>query len=114
MIAVCQIRVLGGAVARIPEDATAYAHRQSRVLVNFAALHMNPQETPIHQEWADSAVGFLPGGNGSAGYVNFFGKVAPAAVHQAYPGKTWQRLTEVKARYDPENFFHNNQNIPPA
>jgi FAD/FMN-containing dehydrogenase len=46
--------------------------------------------------------------------VNFFGKVAPAAVHQAYPGKTWQRLAEVKARYDPDNFFHNNQNIPPA
>lgn len=114
MMAVCQIRVLGGAISRVPDNATAFPHRQRRMLVNFAAVHMNPLETPIHEEWADTAVDLLPGGNGSAGYVNFFGKVAPAAVQQAYPGTTWQRLVEVKTRYDPDNFFHNNQNIPPA
>lgn len=114
MVAVCQIRVLGGAIARVANDATAYAHRQRRMLVNFAALHMNPQETPVHQGWVDSTAALLTGGNGSAGYVNFLGKVDAAAVRQAYPGTTWQRLAEVKARYDPDNFFHNNQNIPPA
>jgi len=114
MMAVCQIRVLGGAVSRVPNDATAFAHRQRRMLVNFAGLHMDTQETPMHQEWADSVAAFLPGGDSSAGYVNFFGKVNPATVRQAYPGTTWQRLAEVKTRYDPDNFFHNNQNIPPA
>ena len=34
-------------------------------------------------------------------------------VHDAYPGSTWERLTEIKARYDPTNLFHLNQNIPP-
>ena len=114
MMAVCQIRVLGGAVSRVPEDATAYPHRQRRMLVNFAGLHMNPQETPVHQEWANTAVGLLPGGAGNAGYLNFYGKVDSTAVRQTYPRSTWERLAKVKAQYDPDNFFHNNHNIPPS
>jgi FAD/FMN-containing dehydrogenase len=35
-------------------------------------------------------------------------------VREAYPGPTWDRLTEIKARYDPTNLFRLNQNIPPA
>ena len=37
----------------------------------------------------------------------------PERVRDAYPGSTWERLTEIKARYDPANLFHLNQNIPP-
>ena len=37
--------------------------------------------------------------------------IAPA---RAYPGSTWDRLSEIKARYDPDNVFRLNQNIPPA
>jgi FAD/FMN-containing dehydrogenase len=47
-------------------------------------------------------------------YVNFLGEEGQARVHQAYPGPTWDRLAAVKARYDPTNLFHRNQNIPPT
>ena len=47
-------------------------------------------------------------------YVNFLGNEGTAGVHAAYPGATWDRLAAIKARYDPDNLFRLNQNIPPA
>ena len=47
-------------------------------------------------------------------YVNFLGDEGDERVHAAYPGATWDRLAAIKARYDPTNLFHRNQNIPPA
>jgi FAD/FMN-containing dehydrogenase len=46
-------------------------------------------------------------------YVGFLGDEGEERVRAAYPGTTWDRLTAVKARYDPENLFRLNQNIPP-
>ena len=52
---------------------------------------------------------------GDAGaYVNFLGDEGDARVRDAYPGSTWDRLVEIKRRYDPTNLFRLNQNIPPA
>jgi FAD/FMN-containing dehydrogenase len=39
---------------------------------------------------------------------------ATPRIHEAYPGPTWERLAAIKARYDPTNLFHHNQNIPPS
>jgi FAD/FMN-containing dehydrogenase len=47
-------------------------------------------------------------------YVNFLGDVGEDRVRHAYPGGTWERLREIKRRYDPDNLFRLNQNIPPA
>jgi FAD/FMN-containing dehydrogenase len=47
-------------------------------------------------------------------YVNFLGDEGPERVREAYPGPTWDRLAEVKRRYDPHNLFRRNQNIAPA
>ena len=47
-------------------------------------------------------------------YVNFVGDEGEEGVRAAYPGKTWDRLATLKARYDPTNLFRLNQNIPPA
>jgi len=47
-------------------------------------------------------------------YVNFLADEGEARVRDAYPGATWERLTAIKARYDPTNLFRLNQNIPPA
>ncbi len=53
--------------------------------------------------------------NGSSGvYVNFVSHDDPAMVRVAYPGSTWDRLAQVKRRYDPDNLFRLNLNIPPA
>jgi FAD/FMN-containing dehydrogenase len=110
---VVQLRVLGGAVARVPVDATAYAHRGSRIMVNVAAFYSGPKDKALREAWvADFAAALHQGDSGA--YVNFLGDEGQARVRDAYPGPTWKRLAEIKARYDPNNLFRLNQNIPPA
>jgi FAD/FMN-containing dehydrogenase len=113
MMAASQIRVLGGAVARVPADATAYAHRSSRIMMNVAALYQSPVERPVHEEWVNGLADELLQDDAGA-YVGFLADEGEARVRAAYPGPTWDRLREVKRRYDPDNVFRLNQNIPPA
>ena len=47
-------------------------------------------------------------------YVGFLGDEGDERIRAAYPGRTWERLAAIKARYDPENVFRLNQNVPPA
>jgi FAD/FMN-containing dehydrogenase len=112
-MAVTQIRVLGGAVARVPAEATAYAHRTRRIMVNVAALYERPEEKVEHESWVASFAKSLRQG-APAAYVNFLGDEGDARIREAYPGWTWERLAQVKRRYDPTNVFRLNQNIPPA
>jgi FAD/FMN-containing dehydrogenase len=113
MIAATQLRVLGGAAARVPVDATAYAHRQSRIMVNVAALFGSPEEAPKHEPWVTDLADALRDDDQGA-YVNFLGDEGEDRVRAAYPGETWDRLVAVKRRYDPTNLFRRNQNIPPG
>jgi FAD/FMN-containing dehydrogenase len=108
-----QIRVLGGAVARVPAEATAFAHRQRPLMINVAAVYASPEEDAVHRAWAEDAAAALRRGEDAA-YVNFLGDEGAERVRAAYPGATWDRLAEVKRRYDPENVFRLNQNVPPA
>ncbi|MCC6617271.1 MAG: FAD-binding oxidoreductase [Anaerolineae bacterium] len=113
MMAAAQLRVLGGAMARVPADATAFAHRDRRIMANVAAMYVNPDEAATHDAWVEAFATALNQGDARA-YVNFLGAVDAAHVRAAYPGATWDRLTRIKAQYDPTNLFHLNQNIPPA
>ncbi len=107
---VAQLRVLGGAMARVPADATAYAHRTSRIMVNLAAFYEGHDERIVREKWVgDFAAALHQGDNGA--YVNFLGDEGATRVRAAYPGATWDRLMAVKARYDPTNLFRLNQNI---
>ena len=112
-MAVAQIRVLGGAMARVPAEATAFAHRSARIMVNVAALYESPVEAAVHELWVRALAAALRQGEGGA-YVNFLGDEGEARVREAYPGSTWERLVAIKGRYDPTNLFRLNQNIPPA
>jgi FAD/FMN-containing dehydrogenase len=112
-MAVAQLRVLGGAMARVPVDATAFAHRSSRIMVNVAALVGERAQLAEHEPWLETFVDLLRQGDAGA-YVNFIGDEGQARIHDAYPGPTWDRLAEIKRRYDPTNLFRRNQNIPPA
>ncbi len=110
---VAQLRVLGGAMARVPVDATAFAHRKRRIMVNVAAFYDGPEDRVVRQGWvADFAAALAQGDTGA--YVNFMGDEGGAWVRDAYPGSTWERLAAIKAHYDPTNLFRLNQNIPPA
>ena len=112
-VRVAQLRVLGGAMARVPAEATAFAHRTSRIMVNLAAFYDGPQDRAVRQAWVVDFAAALRQGDAGA-YVNFLGDEGEARVQDAYPGPTWDRLVEIKRRYDPTNLFRLNQNIPPA
>jgi FAD/FMN-containing dehydrogenase len=112
-VRVVQLRALGGAMARVPVEATAFAHRHSRIMANVAAFYEGPADRDRRQAWVDGAAAALQQGDEGA-YVNFLGDEGPERVRRAYPGSTWDRLVEVKRRYDPDNLFRRNHNIPPA
>jgi FAD/FMN-containing dehydrogenase len=112
-LAVAQLRVLGGAMARVPAGATAFAHRDRRVMVALGAVYERPEETPEHEAWVTGFADAMRQGDAGV-YVNFLGDEGETRVREAYPGKTWDRLVAVKRRYDPTNLFRVNQNIPPA
>ena len=113
MMAAAQLRILGGAMARVPVDATAFAHRKSKIMVNLAAIYGSPDEAPVHEEWVTEFAAALRQSDTGA-YVNFVGDEGEQAVRAAYPGETWDRLGAIKRRYDPGNLFRLNQNIPPG
>jgi FAD/FMN-containing dehydrogenase len=109
---VAQLRVLGGAAARVADDATAYAHRQRKIMGAIAAFYDGEDDRPVKQAWIDQVASDLPLAPGQ--YVNFVNETDGDGAHQAYPDATWDRLAGIKRRYDPTNLFRRNQNVPPA
>jgi FAD/FMN-containing dehydrogenase len=112
-IRVAQLRVLGGAMARVPAEATAFGHRSSRIMANVAAFYDGPEDRVVRAAWVQEFAAALRQGDAGA-YVGFLGDEGEERVRAAYPGTTWDRLRAVKARYDPDNLFRLNQNIPPG
>jgi FAD/FMN-containing dehydrogenase len=107
-----QLRVLGGAMGRVPSDATAYAHRSSRIMVNLAAFYEGEDDRAAKEAWVSDFAAALDQGD-RAVYSNFLADEGPERVRDAYPGSTWDRLVEIKRRYDPTNLFRLNQNVSP-
>lgn len=112
-MAVVQIRPLGGATARVPRDATAYAHRGRDFMVQLAALYSDLDTAQEHYRWINELIVALQKGVPGV-YVNFLGDDSKARIHEAYPEATWTRLRAAKRAYDPTNLFRVNNNIPPA
>jgi FAD/FMN-containing dehydrogenase len=110
-VAAVQLRVLGGAMARVPAAATAFPHRRRRIMVNVSAMYERVEEAPVHGAWATRLATALNQGDAGA-YVGFLGDEGEARVREAYPGSTWDRLTAIKRRHDPTNLFRLNANIP--
>ncbi len=108
---------MGGAVARVPHDATAYASRDVGHNMSIDAVWL-PDESGEHADaetaWARGFLGALQ--PHSAGvYVNFLDSDDDTSrVREAYGDDTYRRLAEVKAKYDPDNVLHHNKNIQPG
>ena len=111
--AITELRVLGGAMARIPADATAFAHRDARVLFALITPFDDPVEAPIHEAWTQDYFDAIAS-KSTGVYSNFLATEGEARIREAFPGSTFERLTEVKRAYDPTNLFKLNQNIAPA
>src|SRR2546423_5192887 len=106
-----QLRVLGGAMARVPADATAFGYRDRRILAQLVNFYDGtPQDYARRRAWVDEFADAVDQGVAGA-YVNF---VTIEGARVAYPDATWERLAAIKQRYDPTNLFRLNQNVPPA
>jgi FAD/FMN-containing dehydrogenase len=109
-----QFRGLGGAMARVGNDATAFAHRQRRYFVAIIGLWLDADEDAIvHEAWT-AALWRTIRHEGCGVYVNFLEVEGPDRVREAYPPATFARLAAIKWRYDPRNLFRFNQNVPPT
>jgi hypothetical protein len=107
---------MGGAVARVPRDRTAYPGRDvaHNIVIDAAWL---PDEDPTvgttETEWARGFLHALRSHRAGV-YVNFLDSDDDVSrVRDAYGDDTYVRLAAIKAKYDPENVFHHNMNIPP-
>jgi Berberine and berberine like len=108
-----QLRVLGGEMARIPADATAFGHRKSRIMAVVVNFYEGPDDKLVREAWVQRMVAELRQDDTGA-YVNFLNDEGEERIRAAYPGGIYERLAAIKARYDPTNLFRLNQNIPPA
>ncbi len=111
--ALVQLRVLGGAMARVPGGATAFGWRDRRALAWLITPYEEVGQAAAMEAWTASFRAELPADD-AATYVNFMGDEGADAVHHAYPPSAWARLRELKRRYDPDNVFRANHNIRPA
>ncbi|KTG08776.1 FAD-linked oxidase [Haloprofundus marisrubri] len=108
-IAVAQ---LGGATNRVPVDATAYPHRDAEFLMNLHTRWEEPEQDEMCIEWArDLHEAMKPHATGGV-YVNFIPE--DVGEERAAYRENYERLTELKARYDPDNVFSMNQNVEPS
>jgi hypothetical protein len=105
---------LGGAAARIPEDAVAFSHRGAPYIININGMGVEPSEREGLVRWTrDFWAAMQPFSFGGV-YVNFLGEEGEERVRAAYGEEKFERLTALKRRNDPTNFFRLNQNISPT
>jgi FAD/FMN-containing dehydrogenase len=110
--AMAQLRVLGGTMARIPAEATAFGHRDKPFMLSAIAEWEDPAEDARQQAWVARFYAALRP-HAAGVYVNFVQDEGEDRVREAYRPDTFARLAAVKAAYDPTNLFRQNQNIRP-
>jgi FAD/FMN-containing dehydrogenase len=111
----CEIMIphMEGAPSRVPIDATAFTHRTTPFLLNIHTRWRNQSDDKRCLSWVrDFHRSTEPFAQGV--YVNFLSDEGRDRVKDAYSKDIWQRLVQIKKRYDPHNFFRMNQNIEPS
>jgi FAD/FMN-containing dehydrogenase len=104
---------MGGAVARVGEDETAFGGRNVGFTYNIGGCTEGAEGFEEEREWVRNFWSALAPYRTGA-YVNFLEDVGQDRIRETYGPEKYKRLQQLKRRYDPDNFFHVNQNIPPA
>ena len=105
------VRSVGGAVSRVPDDATAYAHRQAELM--FVTTIAGPKPVVEAARPALDAIWARLAPHVNGAYANFLASATEEDVAAIYPAETYQRLAAVKRQYDPGNLFAGNHNVRP-
>ena len=103
-----------GAASRVPEDATAFAHRFDHYNFSAFGVWADAKDNEVNRKWVEDFWGDARAHLSGRAYVNYLSSQEGAErVREAY-GPNYGRLAALKKKYDPKNFFRMNQNIPPA
>jgi FAD/FMN-containing dehydrogenase len=104
---------LDGAVQRVAPEATAFAHRRVNFALDIVGQWQEPSENDTNIAWVREYWAALNKYSEPGGYLNFQDADDQPRIQDTL-GSNYARLAELKAKYDPDNFFHINQNIKPA
>jgi hypothetical protein len=103
---------INGAANRVAPDATAFAYRDAAFSTNIAGMWPDPAENDANIKWVRDYFAATVQHSEAGGYVNFMSGDDQGQLRASYKGN-YDRLVEVKRKYDPGNLFHLNQNIKP-
>jgi FAD/FMN-containing dehydrogenase len=108
------LQPLGGAYARVPEDATALPHRDAGWMFHCLSQWPDPADSPVNVAWTDEFVAALTPFSRRSSHPNHVSSDRQDRVRSFYGDATYERLVAVKDRWDPGNVFCHNQNIQPS
>jgi hypothetical protein len=103
---------MGGAVERVPADATAFGHRDCHRLLWIVGQWFEG-DLDEQRAWSERVYEAMKPHSTGAVYVNALGDEGEERIRAAYDDAVWKRLVEAKRRWDPDNVFRLNQNIKP-
>lgn len=111
-LSVISIYGLGGAINEVATDATAYAHRDAQYAAHIQAHWTDPDEDTANQQWTRALHGAIADHGTGGEYLNNQTDTDEASVRAAF-GDNYDRLAELKRKWDPENVFSSTQNVTP-
>jgi len=112
-VSIAQIRVFGGAMARVAAEDTAFSQRDAGVLIAMMSMFEAGADAGPSDAWTAEA--FAAFGDRVTGvYANFLGDEGEDRIRSAYPHGAYESLAAIKRRHDPDNLFRLNQNVRPA
>jgi FAD/FMN-containing dehydrogenase len=124
LVALCQqspspltallLQPLGGAFARVPEDETALGNRDTKWVWHALATWTDARDDAANLEFARRVGATMEPYSRQAVHPNFVSDTGAARVRAFYTERTWERLVAAKRRWDPDNVFRHNQNVPPT
>ena len=103
----------GGAIARTPEDATAFGNRDAKYNIHYLSMWADPSQDSINIDFTRTILAAMEPWSTGGVYLNFIGDEGRARVRSAFTREKWARLQSLKRTWDGDNVFRHNQNIPP-
>ena len=104
----------GGAIARVDDEAMALGSRRAAFNLHFLGMWDDPAETDRNIDYIRNLAGSLKPWSTGAAYLNFLGDEGMSRIEASFGPEKFARLQQLKAKWDPDNVFRHNQNIPPA
>jgi hypothetical protein len=103
---------INGACHKTPSDATAFAYRDANFATVIAGMWPDPAQNKANIKWVRDYYDATAPQSEAGGYINFMSEDDQSRIKDNYKGN-YNRLVDVKRKYDHDNLFHMNQNIKP-